>query len=63
MYLGLALALLGFCVYLSNPLTVVAVVCFIAYLTRFQIVPEERVLLKKFGETYAQYMQSVRRWV
>lgn len=63
MYLGLALALLGFCVYLSNPLTVVSVIGFTAYLTRFQIIPEERVLLAKFGETYASYTRSVRRWL
>lgn len=63
MYLGLAIALLGLCAYLSNPLTLVAAVLFIAYITRFQIVPEERVLLTKFGDTYAQYTKSVRRWL
>ena len=63
MYLGLALVLLGFCAYLANPLSVVAVVAFVAYITRFQIIPEERVLLAKFGEPYAQYLRSVRRWI
>ncbi|MFZ2236552.1 MAG: isoprenylcysteine carboxylmethyltransferase family protein [Dokdonella sp.] len=63
MYLGLALVLLGFCAYLANPLSVVAVVVFVAYITRFQIIPEERVLLEKFGEPFAQYMRSVRRWI
>lgn len=63
MYLGLAFVLAGYCVYLANPLTVVAVVGFIAYLTRFQIMPEERILLENFAETYAQYTRSVRRWL
>lgn len=63
MYLGLACVLLGFCAYLQNPMTVLAVVAFIGYLTRFQIMPEERVLLKNFGDTYASYTKSVRRWL
>ncbi len=63
MYLGLALILLGVCVYLSNPLTLLAVVVFVAYLTRFQIIPEERVLLQSFGDAYARYTRSVRRWL
>lgn len=63
MYLGLALMLLGFCAYLANPATVVAVAVFIAYITRFQIIPEERLLHAKFGESYAQYKRSVRRWL
>lgn len=63
MYLGLAFVLLGVCAYLANPLTVIAVAAFIVYLTRFQIMPEERVLLENFGESYAQYTRSVRRWL
>lgn len=63
MYLGLASALLGLCVYFANPLGLMAVVVFVGYITRFQIIPEERLLLQKFGEPYAQYMQSVRRWL
>ena len=63
MYFGLSLVLLGLCAYLANPLSIVAVVAFVAYITRFQIIPEERVLLAKFGEPYAQYTRSVRRWI
>lgn len=63
MYLGLALALLGFCAFLANPVTIAAVVTLVAYLTWFQIMPEERVLMERFGETYTQYTRSVRRWL
>jgi protein-S-isoprenylcysteine O-methyltransferase Ste14 len=63
MYLGLTFVLLGICAYLANPLSLVAVVALIAYLTRFQIIPEERILLENFGETYASYTRSVRRWL
>lgn len=63
MYVGMASVLLGVCAYLANPLTVVAVVALVVYLTRFQIVPEERVLLERFGEPYARYKSAVRRWI
>lgn len=63
MYLGMALVLLGYCTYLANLLSVMAVVAFVAYITCFQIVPEERLLLAKFGDAYARYLKTVRRWL
>lgn len=63
MYLGMALLLLAWCVFLGNPLTAVSVVLFCAYITRFQILPEERALLAKFGAPYASYLSEVRRWI
>ena len=63
MYLGLACVLLAVCAYLANPLTIIAVAGFMAYITRFQIMPEERLLRDKFGQPYAQYTRSVRRWL
>lgn len=63
MYLGMALVLLGYCTYLANPVSLVGVAAFCGYITRFQIIPEERLLLGKFGEPYARYKTRVRRWV
>jgi protein-S-isoprenylcysteine O-methyltransferase Ste14 len=36
---------------------------FSAYLTRFQIVPEERALAATFGDSFAAYQRRVRRWL
>lgn len=63
MYLGFLLALGGWAVFLSHPGALVLLPAFVAYLTRYQIQPEERALLAKFGPEFAQYMTRVRRWV
>lgn len=63
MYLGLLLALAGWALYLSNAAAVLLLAAFVAYMTQFQIKPEERALLAKFGPAFAQYMSRVRRWV
>jgi protein-S-isoprenylcysteine O-methyltransferase Ste14 len=35
----------------------------VLYITRFQIIPEERVLTSLFGAEYEAYKGRVRRWV
>ena len=63
MYLGMALWLTAWAVLLGNSLSFVFVPLFALYLNRFQIGPEERVLLQKFGDTYRNYQTRVRRWL
>ena len=63
MYLGLVAFLLAWAIYLAVPWTLLGPLAFVLYITRFQIIPEERVLLKKFGDTYAAYQRQVRRWL
>lgn len=63
MYLGMALALCGWALYLAHWAAWPGVPLFAAYLTRFQILPEERILLRKFGEPYRLYCTQVRRWL
>lgn len=63
MYLALTLALLGVAAWLWWAPALLAAAGFAAYTTRFQIEPEERVLRLKFGDAYARYCQSVRRWL
>lgn len=63
MYLGMLLFLLGFALYLAHPLAFLLLPVFVAYLTRYQIMPEERFLAAKFGAEYAAYASRVRRWI
>ena len=63
MYLGFLLVLAGWVVWLSNAGAALVLPAFVTYLTRYQIEPEERALLAKFGSQYAEYMTRVRRWL
>lgn len=63
MYLGFLLTLLAWAVFLANPLAVLWVVVYVLYITRLQIIPEERVLASLFGAEYEAYKGRVRRWV
>ncbi len=63
MYLGMLLVIIGWAVFLSAPWVFAGPLAFVAYLTRFQITPEERVLASIFGEPYRSYISQVRRWL
>jgi protein-S-isoprenylcysteine O-methyltransferase Ste14 len=63
MYLGMALVLFGWAVYLSSIWSLVGPMAFGLYITRFQIIPEERVLDRLFGAPFAEYKKRVRRWL
>lgn len=63
MYLGLLFLLVAWAVLLSSPFALLGPVAFVTYISRFQIVPEERVLAALFGAEYAAYQAGVRRWL
>lgn len=63
MYVGMALLLCAWAAYLWTPWALPGPVAFVAYITRFQIIPEERALVARFGETFESYARSVRRWL
>lgn len=63
MYLGHAVVLLAWTLYLRNSIGFAAVAFYVGWITRFQIVPEERALAARFGQSYADYCARVRRWI
>mgnify|MGYP003435026563 FL=1 len=63
MYLGQLLLLVAWAVFLGHVLSAVLPLLFALYITRFQILPEERVLEARFGDAYARYRARVRRWL
>ena len=62
MYVGMVFLLAAWAVCLASPWTLLGPALFIAYITRFQIAPEERVLRERFPE-FAAYAARVRRWL
>lgn len=63
MYVGIAIVLLSWAIYLSHPLSVLGVVAFVAYIHRFQILPEEKALRALFPGAFEAYARQVRRWI
>jgi protein-S-isoprenylcysteine O-methyltransferase Ste14 len=63
MYVGLTCLLLAWTVFLASPVALAGPIVFVLFTTRFQIVPEERVLTLKFGGEYTDYQARVRRWL
>ncbi len=49
--------------YLESPAALLGPIAFIAYITRFQIIPEEILLAQHFAEEFSAYRQRVRRWL
>lgn len=62
MYLGFAIVLLAWAVYLTNPHSLFGMASFVAYMNRFQIIPEERALREIFGAEFDAYSARTRRW-
>lgn len=63
MYLGFASILLAWAIFLSNPLCLLVLPAFVAYMNRFQIMPEERALRALFPGDFEAYRSLVRRWL
>ncbi len=63
MYLGLLIMLSGWALYLGNLASFACLPIFVRLITKFQILPEERILKKKFGAPYEEYLGNVRRWI
>ncbi|MBT8184314.1 MAG: isoprenylcysteine carboxylmethyltransferase family protein [Eudoraea sp.] len=62
MYLALLLMLLALGLQLGNAFNTLTAAFFVAYMNKFQIVPEEEILSNLFGKEYHHYCSRVRRW-
>lgn len=63
MYLGFVWLLCAWASYLGSVWAAVFILLYVFYMQRFQIKPEERALLKIFGEAFSQYKLQVRTWL
>ncbi len=63
MYVGLVCLLLAWVAWQGNLYSLLIIPLFMAYMTRFQIKPEERALTQLFGDAYLAYLQKVHRWL
>ena len=62
MYLAMLISLISLAYYLQHLASLPIILLFIGYMTRFQIIPEEKILTKIFGQQYLDYQAKVRRW-
>lgn len=63
LYLSLLLLLVAYALRLDAWQVWLAPAVFAAYVTWFQIIPEERVLRRKFGDAFVRYCARTRRWI
>lgn len=63
MYLGMALVCIAWVIYLASPWCLFGVLAFVLFITRFQIIPEERAMRRLFGDQFARYQAETRRWI
>jgi len=63
MYVGLLFVLLGYAIWLGSITPFLLLPLFVLLITTQQIIPEEEMLEKKFGQEYLDYKMRVRRWL
>ncbi|WP_340105367.1 methyltransferase family protein [Rhodohalobacter sp. 8-1] len=63
MYLSMLIILLAAVLKIGHPLGFIILPFYVWYMNRFQIIPEEKVMEKKFGDAHRSYKRQVRRWI
>jgi len=63
MYVGLVCVLFSWSAWLGSVYSLPIIVLFMFYMSRFQILPEERALIELFGDEYIEYCLKVKRWL
>ena len=62
-YLGLLLILFSTGWYLQNLASMFVLPIYVWFISKYQIIPEEEILYKLFGQDYKNYKDNVRRWI
>ena len=63
MYLGMAIVLSSIAVFFNLLGGIILIALFCAYITKFQIIPEERAMSDLFSDDFDKYIKETRRWV
>ena len=63
MYLGMALILLAISVKFNLVGGIIITFTFISFITKFQIIPEEKAMMKLFADEFSHYKKQTRRWI
>ena len=63
MYLGMALVLGSMAVFFNLLGGVILITLFCLYITKFQIIPEERAMRDLFLDVFDKYTKVTRRWI
>ncbi len=62
MYLGMLLILISISIKFNFYGGILVIGVFVYFITYFQILPEEKAMLKLFGEDFINYKNKTRRW-
>jgi len=63
MYLGMAFILGSIAVFFNLIGGIIFIALFCFYITKFQIIPEERAMSNLFSQDFDKYKQTTRRWI
>jgi protein-S-isoprenylcysteine O-methyltransferase Ste14 len=63
MYLGMAVILASVAVFFNIIGGIIFMALFCLYITKFQIIPEEKAMKELFAQDFERYMQATRRWI
>ena len=62
-YFSLLNIIFWFSIYLGSIFGLIVTPLFVIYMNKFQIIPEEKAMLKLFSNKYKSYCLRVRRWI
>ena len=63
MYLGMATILSSLALVFNLVGGIIFIALFCIYITKYQIIPEEKVMKNLFSEEFDEYMKTTRRWI